>query len=148
VSAATPGDYCHDVTLTPDLTALGDAKFVALTTFRRSGVGVPTTVWVGRDGDALVVTTPTGSGKVKRLRHDERVELRPSSRRGTIDTSVPPVAGVAEVVEGPVAMDRLGEVMGAKYGLEYRLVMGVERLLRRGAPQRVMLRITPAADPV
>ena len=43
-------------------------------------------------------------------------------------------------------MTRLGEVMSAKYGLEYRLVMGVERLLRRGAPQRVMLRITPAAD--
>ena len=134
------------MTLTPDLAALGDEKFVALTTFRKSGVGVPTTVWVGRDGDSLVVTTPSGSGKVKRLRNDERIELQPSSRRGTVDGSVPPVAGVAEVVEGAGAMTRLGEVMGAKYGLEYRLVMGVERLLRRGAPQRVMLRIIPAAD--
>jgi PPOX class probable F420-dependent enzyme len=134
------------VTLTPDLAALGDEKFVSLTTFRKSGVGVPTTVWVGRDGDSLVVTTPSGSGKVKRVRNDERIELQPSSRRGTVDTSVPPVAGVAEVVEGSGATTRLGEVMGAKYGLEYRLVMGVERLLRRGAPQRVMLRITPAAD--
>jgi PPOX class probable F420-dependent enzyme len=134
------------VTLTPDLAALGDEKFVSLTTFRKSGVGVPTTVWVGRDGDSLVVTTPTGSGKVKRVRHDERIELRPSSRRGTVDASVPPVAGVAVVVEGSGATTRLGEVMGAKYGLEYRLVMGIERLLRRGAPQRVMLRITPAAD--
>ena len=134
------------VTLTPDLAALGDEKFVSLTTFRKSGVGVPTTVWVGRDGDALVVTTPSGSGKVKRVRNDERIELQPSSRRGAVDGSVPPVAGVAEVVEGAGAMTRLGEVMGAKYGLEYRLVMGIERLLRRGAPQRVMLRITPAAD--
>jgi PPOX class probable F420-dependent enzyme len=134
------------VTLTPDLAALGDEKFVSLTTFRKSGVGVPTTVWVGRDGDSLVVTTPTGSGKVKRVRNDERIELQPSSRRGTVDASVPPVAGVAEVVEGPGATTRLGEVMSAKYGLEYRLVMGIERLLRRGAPQRVMLRITPAAD--
>jgi PPOX class probable F420-dependent enzyme len=113
VSAAAPGDYCHDVTLTPDLTALGDAKFVALTTFRRSGVGVPTTVWVGRDGDSLVVTTPSGSGKVKRVRHDERIELQPSSRRGTVVASVPAVAGVAEVVEGSGATTRLGEVMGA-----------------------------------
>ena len=134
------------VTLTPDLAALGDEKFVSLTTFRKSGVAVPTTVWVGRDGDALVVTTPSGSGKVKRVRNDERIELQPSSRRGTVDGSVPPIAGVAEVVEGSGAMTRLGEVMGAKYGFEYRLVMGVERLLRRGAPQRVMLRITPAAD--
>ena len=134
------------MTLTPDLAALGDERFVSLTTFRKSGVGVPTTVWVGRDGDSLVVTTPSGSGKVKRLRNDDRIELRPSSRRGTVNTSVPPVAGVAEVVEGSGATTRLGEVMGAKYGLEYRLVMGIERLLRRGAPQRVMLRITPAAD--
>ncbi|TPG19834.1 PPOX class F420-dependent oxidoreductase [Pedococcus bigeumensis] len=128
------------------MASLGEEKFVSLTTFRKSGVGVPTTVWVGRDGDSLVVTTPSGSGKVKRLRNDERIELRPSSRRGTVNTSVPPVAGVAEVVEGFGATARLGEVMGAKYGLEYRIVMGVERLLRRGAPQRVMLRITPAAD--
>ena len=134
------------VTLTPDLASLGEEKFVSLTTFRKSGAGVPTTVWVGRDGDSLVVTTPSGSGKVKRLRNDDRIELRPSSRRGTVNTSVPPVAGVAEVVEGSVATARLGEVMGAKYGLEYRLVMGIERLLRRGAPQRVMLRITPAVD--
>ena len=134
------------MTLTPDLAALGDEKFVSLTTFRKSGVGVPTTVWVGRDGESLVVTTPSGSGKVKRVRNDVRIELRPSSRRGTVDTSVPPVAGVAEVVEGSGATTRLGQVMGAKYGLEYRLVMGIERLLRRGAPQRVMLRITPAAD--
>lgn len=136
------------MTLTPDLAALGDEKFVALTTFRRSGAAVPTTVWVGRDGDSLVVTTPSGSGKVKRLRNNERVELQRSSRRGTIDQSVPPVAAVAAVVEGPEAMERLGQVMGAKYGLEYRLVMGVERLLRRGAPQRVMLRIKPSADAV
>jgi PPOX class probable F420-dependent enzyme len=132
------------VTLPPDLAALGDEKFVCLTTFRKSGAAVETTVWIGRDGETLIVTTPSGSGKVKRLRNDERISLRPSSRRGKVDTSVPPVGGVAEVVEGREAMYRLDSVMGAKYPLEYRLVMGIERLIRRGAPQRVMLRITAA----
>ena len=130
------------MTLSPDLAALGDEKFVSLTTFRKSGEAVETTVWIGRDGDSLVVTTPSGSGKVKRLRHDQRITLRPSSRRGKADTSVPPVPGVAQVVEGREAMSRLDSVMGAKYPIEYRLVMGIERLVRRGAPQRVMLRIT------
>jgi len=134
------------VTLPPDLAALGDEKFVSLTTFRKSGAAVETTVWIGRDGDTLVVTTPSGSGKVKRLRNDERIALRPSSRRGKADTSVPPVAAVAEVVEGREAMYRLDSVMGTKYPLEYRLVMGIERLIRRGAPQRVMLRITAADE--
>ena len=134
------------MTLTPDLAALGDEKFVSLTTFRKSGDAVETTVWVGRDGDSLIVTTPSGSGKVKRLRNDERISLRPSSRRGKADTSVPPVAAVAEVVEGREAMYRLDSVMGTTYPIEYRLVMGIERLIRRGAPERVMLRITAADE--
>ena len=134
------------MTLPPDLAALGDEKFVSLTTFRKSGAAVETTVWIGKDGDSLIVTTPSGSGKVKRLRNDERITLRPSSRRGNVDTSVPPVPGVAEVVEGREAMYRLDSVMGTKYPFEYRLVLGIERLIRRGAPQRVMLRITAADE--
>ena len=43
------------MTTAPALAALGDEKFVSLTTFRRSGVGVPTPVWIGREGDALSV---------------------------------------------------------------------------------------------
>ena len=38
----------------------GRQKFASPTTYRRSGVGVPTPVWIARDGDALVVTTPAG----------------------------------------------------------------------------------------
>ncbi len=79
--------------------ALGDEKFVSLTTFRASGEPVPTTVWIARDGDALVVTTPAGSGKVKRLREDARVELRPSSRFGKVADDAPVVRGTAEVLD-------------------------------------------------
>ena len=75
-------------------TTLADEEFISLTTFRKSGVGVPTTVWVGRDGDALLVTTPRGSGKVKRLRRDPRVELSPSSRLGNVDDDAVVVPGV------------------------------------------------------
>lgn len=123
---------------------LADEKFVSLTTFRRNGLGVPTPVWIGRDGDALVVTTPVGSGKVKRLRNNRAVELRPCNRRGAVDGDAPTVTAAAEIVEGDAAMRRLDEVLKPKYPLEYRVVMGIERLIRRGSRQRVMLRITPA----
>ena len=83
------------------LHSLGDAKFVSLTTFRRSGERVSTPVWVARDGDALVVTTPEGSGKVKRLRHNPRVEMVPCSRRGRVDEDVEPVAGVVQIRSEP-----------------------------------------------
>ena len=81
-------------------TALGDERFVSLTTFRRSGEPVSTPVWVARDGDALVVTTPEDSGKVKRLRHTTRVELRPCNRMGRVKDGVPPVAGRADIADG------------------------------------------------
>jgi PPOX class probable F420-dependent enzyme len=122
--------------------ALADEGFISLTTFRRSGVGVPTTVWVGRDGDALLVTTPRGSGKVKRLRHDPRVELTSSSRFGKVDDDAPTLAGTAEVLDDDAARERTNEVMLEKYGLEYRVMMGLEKLGRKGDDNRVILRIT------
>lgn len=133
--------------MTPAFSGLdaGDEKFVSLTTFRRSGEPVPTTVWIARDGDALVVTTPSGSGKVKRLRRDPRVELRPSTRFGKVDDDAPVVRGTAQVLDDEASEQRVGEVVGAKYGLEYKAIMGVEGLASSGSRERVMLRITPDA---
>ncbi len=124
--------------------ALGHEDFIALTTFRRSGVGVPTTVWVARDGDALLVTTPRGSGKVKRLRNDPRVEMSPSSRMGKVADDAPVVTGSAQILDDDAARDRTNQVMQEKYGLEYRVMMGIEKLGRKGSENRVILRITPA----
>jgi PPOX class probable F420-dependent enzyme len=121
------------------LAGMADQRFVSLTTFRRDGTPVATPVWIARDGDALVVTTPAASGKVKRLRRDARVELRPCSRRGAVPDDAVPVAGTAEV--GPVSEAAVG-ALRRKYGLEYRLVLGVERVFARGPRERVILRIT------
>jgi|SRR6478735_2793478 len=123
--------------------ALADEGFISLTTFRKSGEGVPTTVWVGRDGDALLVTTPRGSGKVKRLRRDARVEMVPSSRFGKVDDDTPSVAGLGEILDDDAARERCNAVMVEKYGLEYRVMMGLEKLGRKGDDNRVILRITP-----
>jgi len=123
--------------------ALADEGFISLTTFRKSGQGVPTTVWVGQDGDALLVTTPRGSGKVKRLRRDARVEMVPSSRFGKVDDDTPSVAGLGEILDDDAARERCNAVMVEKYGLEYRVMMGLEKLGRKGDDNRVILRITP-----
>ena len=113
--------------------------FVSLTTFRRSGDPVATPVWVAEEGDALVVTTPAGSGKVKRLRRDPRVELRPCSRGGKVAETAPTVSAHASVV----APDARSEAaLRAKYGWQYRLVSMLENLTRRRGRERVILRIT------
>jgi PPOX class probable F420-dependent enzyme len=134
-----------DGSSTPDaaFAAMGDEPFVSLTTFRRSGAGVPTTVWIAPDGAALLVTTLRESGKVKRLRNDPRVELRPCSRRGRVEAGAVVVLGVAEILGPDDAGARLRESFRRKYGLQYRIAMAAEYLVPPRRRRRVLLRITP-----
>lgn len=127
-----------------DLLSLGDAKFVSLTTFRRTGEPVSTPVWIARDGDELVVTTPGGSGKVKRLRNSGRIELRPCSRRGAVEPDAPVAAGTARIEDSDAARERANAVLHRKYGAEFTIVLGIERLASHGA-DRVILGIGQAA---
>lgn len=130
------------MTVVPTLDDLAGEQFVSLTTFRRSGTPVPTTVWLARDGDALVVTTPANTGKVKRLRHDPRVELLPCSRLGRVRPGIRTVTGTAEVLSpAPSHLAALRD----KYGLQYRILNAVERLTG-GRRERVILRITLATS--
>ncbi|MBE2317191.1 PPOX class F420-dependent oxidoreductase [Solirubrobacter sp. CPCC 204708] len=120
---------------------LADEPFVSLTTFRRSGEGVSTPVWViaDPDGDGVVVMTPHDSGKVKRVRRDPRVTLRPCGRFGGVDDDAPVVEGTARV---GVYDQRLEQAFKDAYGAEYRVIMGVERLTGGGRKDRVALHIS------
>jgi len=122
---------------------MGDQEYVSLTTFRRSGEGVSTAVWIARDGDALIVTTHANTGKVKRLRNDSRVELRPCGPLGRVRDDAPVASALAVVVEDSAEIARLTPVFIAKYGIQFRLLGRVERLFERRTGARVLLRITP-----
>lgn len=124
--------------------AIGDEHFVSLTTFRKSGVPVSTAVWIARDGEDLVVTTPVTSGKVKRLRNSPRVELRPCDRAGKVKDGAPVVLGNAAIESGEDVTAKLNDIFLAKFKLEYRIFMLIERLGKQGRKDRVLLRITPA----
>ncbi len=121
------------------LADMGRHRFVSLTTFRRSGQPVATPVWIAPDGDALVVTTPADSGKVKRLRHDPRVELRPCTRSGTVALGAPTTTAVARVVPTD---PRSTAALEEKYRLQYRLIALLEKVVWRSRGERVILRIT------
>ena len=123
------------------LLALGEQRFVQLTTFRKTGVAVSTPVWIARDGDELLVTTPAESGKVKRLRNSGRVELQPCSRRGKVDDGAPRVEAVARIQDGRADVERGSHWFANKYGVEYRVTLLIERIVARGQRRRVILRI-------
>jgi len=131
------------MTPNPDYVSLGNADFISLTTFRKSGEAVSTPVWIGRDGDALVVTTPDDTGKVKRLRNNARVEMRPSTRMGKVADDAVTVSGYAQIIAGAAGMAPLEQIIRKKYRLEYYVFMLVERIAARRQKPRVILRITP-----
>lgn len=129
--------------LPANFAALGRERFISLTTFRRSGEPVATPVWVVREGDQLLVLTPSQTGKVKRLRRNSSVQMRPCSRRGAVADTAPTVRGVATVSDDPDLVARVRRLLKKKYGLEYRLFMAVEAVVARGVRSRCVLVIDP-----
>jgi PPOX class probable F420-dependent enzyme len=115
-----------------------------LTTFRRNGAGVPTTVWFALVYDKAYVFTGLNSGKAKRIRNNPRVTLTPSNFRGK------PIAQSSIEAEtrlmGKDEEELPNRVIDQKYGWQYRLfnwVLG----LPRNPPEHVFLELRPAADP-
>jgi uncharacterized protein len=59
-------------------------KYISLTTFRKTGVGVATPVWFGEEDGKLYVMTRSDMGKAKRIRNNPRVRVAPCTIRGTV----------------------------------------------------------------
>ena len=71
-------------------------KYVCLTTFRKSGVGVVTPVWFAEGDDKLYVKTRIESGKSKRIRNNPSVRVAPCTIRGKVIG--PEFAGKARIL--------------------------------------------------
>lgn len=123
-----------DVTTHP----LADETYLLFTTFRRTGVAVPTAVWAVPVSDGRIgFTTATTTGKAKRLRHTSRVTIQPCDARGRTRPGTEPVEATAEVVsEGPL-FDEVTRALKTKYGIQVPVIKALGRLMtrvRRGAP--------------
>jgi hypothetical protein len=131
-----------------DQTALdivAKSRYVSLTTFRKSGEPVSTAMWVAPDNDGtLVISTHADSWKVKRLKRDPRVELRPSTAGGRVSGDAPVVTGTAELIFGDEGRDHFVGLLRRKYGIQQRLLAWMESLRKPASADRVILRITPS----
>jgi len=97
------------------MAALGDEKYVLLTTFRKDGRAVPAPVWSVDLGDSTWGFW-TSSGKVKRLAHTARVTVQPCDARGRVKPGTEPAEATAKVVTG-VELTTIAEKVRAKYGV-------------------------------
>ena len=59
-------------------------KYISLTTFRKTGVAVPTAVWFGEEDSKLYVMTRSDMGKSKRIRNNPQVKVAPCTIRGKV----------------------------------------------------------------
>jgi PPOX class probable F420-dependent enzyme len=93
-------------------------KYVAVTTYRKSGATVTTPTWITGLPDGRVgFWTSSAAGKAKRLRNDPRLTLRPSDGRGKVKPDAPIVSGTAQLVTYGPEFDAIQAQIKAKYGV-------------------------------
>src|SRR3954447_18253071 len=114
---------------------LGAEKYVLLTTFRKDGRAVPTPLWVVPDGPGLGFWTPSGTGKLKRIRNSGRVTVQACDFRG--NPRGEPLEAHARVGDTEDRA-RISESLKKKYGLVGRLSLIGSRI-RRGTDGTVVI---------
>jgi len=116
--------------------ALQGYQFINLTTYRKSGQPVVTTVWFAHEGNRIVGTTQRQAGKIKRIRHNPAVTVVPSTANGQVLGEA--VKGVARTLppeeEAPVKA-----ALKNKYGVQYD-----QMTANADAAQRVYWEVKPA----
>jgi uncharacterized protein len=97
--------------------AISDEKYVATTTFRKTGAGVATPTWIVPLSEGRVgFWTSSGSGKYKRLRRDPRITLQPSDARGRVKPGTSAVEGTVSLETSGAEFDSIQSQVRQKYG--------------------------------
>lgn len=111
------------------MTGIADAKYVALTTFKKDGSTKTLPVWIADFGDGKVgFTTSSSSYKVKRINNDPRVILQPSDSRGNVKQGSTEVTGTGEVKTG-TEFERYAAIVKGKYGAQYNAMKLVGKFM-------------------
>lgn len=106
----------------------GQGKYLSLTSYRRDGTPVATPVWFVTENGRLLVSTDTGSYKVRRIRRNPVVSIAACTASGRLRGE--PVEAQAEILpdsDGP----HVDELMKRKYRVDRVLVLPLYRALMR-----------------
>ena len=117
--------------------ALQGYRYLNLTTFRKNGIPVVTTVWFAQANDTVYLWTAKTSGKVKRIRNNPTVQIMPSTHLGR--PCGPGIEATARIL--PVGEQHTAQqLMDRKYGWQKRMFALIWRLQKR---EQIYIRITP-----
>ena len=116
-------------------------QFMNLTTYRKSGQPVVTTVWFAQVGDTLYGMSEPQAGKIKRMRNNPAVSVAPSTYAGKVLAEAS--AGSARILpEAEAAVAR--QALDKKYGLQmtfFKIYLKVRRIAQ------TYWEIKPAQEP-
>jgi PPOX class probable F420-dependent enzyme len=119
------------------VTRLQGYRFLNLTTFRKNGAPVVTTVLFALANDKIYVWTTKDTGKVKRIRNNATVQIAPSTRlgrpRGPIAAATARVLSATEQNEAQTVTDRQFGWLKRFFALIWRL-QGREQVYIEIAP--------------
>ena len=90
-------------------------KYLNLETFRKNGDSMRTPVWFVQIGDILYVHTLANSGKVRRIRNNDRVNIAPCGMDGKLVGSWVPAQ--AYEMTDPEKSTLVDHMLDKKYGL-------------------------------
>jgi len=108
----------HQGEIDDPFASLSPYEFVLLTTFRQSGVGVPTAMWFAHEHGKLYLVTGRTTGKLKRIHTTSRVLVAPCDLMGNV--LGPQIEAYAR--ELPVAQHaHANDLLSQKYGEQYEM---------------------------
>lgn len=106
---------------------LARQRTVLLTTFRRDGTPVRTSVSIAVDGDRAFIRSWDSAGKVKRIRNNGAVTIAPCTERGR--PTEPAIRACARILAGEESA-HAGHLLAGKYPILHRLLVPLVHRLR------------------
>jgi PPOX class probable F420-dependent enzyme len=113
-------------------TNLDKEKYMSLTTFRKSGEGVITPMWFAESKGTIYAETGVSAGKLKRIRHTERVTLAACTMSGKVTGTE--TEGKARAVSELQEINAARAALSKKYGLTrslYYFLLNIFSTIRR-----------------
>jgi PPOX class probable F420-dependent enzyme len=101
------------------MTFFPDEKYIALETFRKNGKAVITPVWFVENEDTILVVTRERTGKVKRMKNNNKVNVAVSNFSGKPKGKWH--SGTATIVRGDMAKKTIS-ARNKKYGIMAKLI--------------------------
>jgi len=122
-----------------------NARYIALTTYRRDGREVTTPVWAAALDGRIYVVTSENTGKVRRVRATGRVRFAPCSANGRRILGEWR-EGTARIVQDDARRREALAALQRKYGWQFSLATVIARL-RGTERRRVVLEVSPSPAP-